>query len=348
MSLLGTIAGALGASGASGGMNLLGDVAGSWATNSAKESLNKNITQTNYKIQKKYDLWTIEQDKAYEQWWQNYLYNLQNNEYYQLAKKYATNTASWAVEGLKRAGLNPILAGIDSNLSSSTGDAQPQQSGHKVSSGSVRGASVSGGHNLSHGINLANAIQSFSASDQARSQAEINKAQATVQRETLPSQIASAKFEADKLRQESSNLAVSNEQIQANTAESLARAELIHSQAKKNAVDTYNAAKNAGLSGPFGAASRLGAEIQGPRNALERRLEEFVNRQFGVNGSDNSAKVITVQGKRNPMYYDEYFNRLDKESYYRDYSNQRSSYSDTLDHTHELLQRMRRRLERKR
>lgn len=224
MSLLGSIAGAFGSSAFSGGMNLLGDVAGSWATNSAKESLNKNITETNYKIQKKYDLWTQEQDKLYEQWWQKYLYDLQNNEYYNLSKKYAQNTASWAVEGLKKAGLNPILAGIDSNLSSSLGDANPQSSGHTVGSKSVRGASVSGGHNLSSGLNLAQSMQSFSAANLADKDVENRTLDNSIKRQTLPAVVESSRL--------------SPAQISANTAKSLTEAKYIDAQSEKVKAET--------------------------------------------------------------------------------------------------------------
>lgn len=121
-----------------------------WINNSARESLNKNITKTNLKLQKQYDLWTQQQDMAYEKWYQRYMYNLQANEYYDLAQRYGTNTASWAVEGLKKAGLNPILAGIDSNLSSSLGNASPASSSGRSSSHGVNGSapSVSGSNPL--------------------------------------------------------------------------------------------------------------------------------------------------------------------------------------------------------
>lgn len=120
---------------------------GAWATNTARESLNKNITKTNLKTQKAYDLWTQQQDMRYnkdwEQWYQNYMYGLQNNEYYNLARRYGENTATWAVNGLRKAGLNPILAAIDGNLSSNLGNASPQSSpSGRHSKGSLGGGSA--------------------------------------------------------------------------------------------------------------------------------------------------------------------------------------------------------------
>ncbi len=139
-------AGALGSALLSGASNAGSSALGSWLGNTSRESLNKNISKSNFKIQKKYDLWTQEQDKAYNKWWQNYLYNLQNNEYYELSKKYATNTAKWAVDGLKNAGLNPILAAGNYNMSSNLGNAGPSSNpSASTGKGAVRGAAVSSG-----------------------------------------------------------------------------------------------------------------------------------------------------------------------------------------------------------
>lgn len=155
MSFLATAGSALGSLAMGMGGNAAGGLFSSWLGNTSKESLNKNITRTNLKYQKQYDLWTQEQDKAYNTWWQNYLYNLQNNEYYKLSQKYATNTAKWAVDGLKNAGLNPILAAGNYNMSSNTGNASPAMSPvSSTAKGGVRGASVSAGGS-SAPVNLA-------------------------------------------------------------------------------------------------------------------------------------------------------------------------------------------------
>ncbi len=146
MSMLSSLGSALGSAAIGIGGNAVGGLFNSWLGNSAKESLNKNISKTNFKIQQKYDLWTQDQDKAYNKWWQEYLYQLQNNQYYDLSKKYATSTAKWAVEGLKNAGLNPILAAGNYNMSSNLGNAGPSLSpSASTGKGAVRGAAVSGG-----------------------------------------------------------------------------------------------------------------------------------------------------------------------------------------------------------
>lgn len=179
MSFLATAGSALGSLAMGMGGNAAGGLFSSWLGNTSKESLNKNITRTNLKYQKQYDLWTQEQDKAYNTWWQNYLYGLQNNEYYNLSKKYATNTAKWAVDGLKAAGLNPILAAGNYNMSSNTGNASPAMSPvSSTAKGAVRGASVSAGGS-SAPVNLAALSQiAATAKNNERTEAETDNIKA--------------------------------------------------------------------------------------------------------------------------------------------------------------------------
>jgi hypothetical protein len=174
-----SIAGAFGSALLSGAANSGSSAVGSWLGNTSRESLNKNISKSNFKIQKKYDLWTQEQDKAYNKWWQNYLYELQNNEYYELSKKYATNTAKWAVDGLKNAGLNPILAAGNYNMSSNLGNAGPSSSpSASTGKGAVRGAAVSSGGSAGP-VNLAALSQiEATAKSNERTEAETDNIKA--------------------------------------------------------------------------------------------------------------------------------------------------------------------------
>lgn len=182
MSMFALGAAAVGSMLAQQGAQSSGSVLNSWATNSARESLNKNITKTNLKIQKEYDKWTQAQDMAYnkewEQWYQNYLYGIQNKEYFDLSKKYATNTASWAVQGLRKAGLNPILAAIDGNLSSNMGNAGPQSSPSgrhskgSIPSGSVPSAVASSPFRLSAMQDLINSAKQGELMDAQKSNIE--------------------------------------------------------------------------------------------------------------------------------------------------------------------------------
>lgn len=143
MSILGASALALGGSALGVGANTATNALTAWSTNSARESLNKNIMTTNIKKQLNYERKSMQLDAAYEKWYQDMMYKLQANEYFDLAQRYGINTASWAVEGLKKAGLNPILAALDSNLSSSLGSASPQSSGGRRGGGSVHGSAPS-------------------------------------------------------------------------------------------------------------------------------------------------------------------------------------------------------------
>lgn len=182
----------------SGGLNIIGDVSGGWSTNSSKESLNKNVTKTNLKYQKQYDLWTQQQDKSYEKWYQNFIYDLQNEEYYNLAKKYATNSAKWAVQGLKDAGLNPILAAIDGNLSSSMGNAQPASSSGTHSGKSIHGASVSsGGKGAGNLTALSQISQSAKQVENMEKQMDINKEQSAADLQVKSAQAENLKADAD-------------------------------------------------------------------------------------------------------------------------------------------------------
>ena len=174
MSILAALASAVGGAALDGSAKAGTSALTSWLGNTAKESLNKNVTRTNLKFQKEYDLWTQEQDKKYNQWWQGYLYDLQNNEYYNLSKKYATNTAKWAVDGLRNAGLNPILAAGNYNMSSNLGNAGPSTTPlSSTAKGSVHGAAVSAGGGSSGPVNLAalSQIQSTAANTE-RTEAE--------------------------------------------------------------------------------------------------------------------------------------------------------------------------------
>lgn len=185
-SFLSSVGSAVGA----GGLSLITDITGGWSNNSAKESLNKNITKTNLKYQKQYDLWTQEQDKAYEKWYQNFIYDLQNNEYYDLAHNYGVNTAKWAVEGLKNAGLNPILASIDGNLSSNLGNAQPAASSGTHSGRSIHGASVSSGGGRTANLSALQQIQN------SAKQMEINKQQSEADLKVKDAQAANLQADA--------------------------------------------------------------------------------------------------------------------------------------------------------
>lgn len=87
------------------------------------------------------------------------------------------NTAKWAVDGLKAAGLNPILAAQNPNMSSNLGNASPSTTA--VSSGKnsgVRGAAVSSGSGGAS-RNFAAISQIMNSSKQIEMQENLQKAQ---------------------------------------------------------------------------------------------------------------------------------------------------------------------------
>lgn len=287
-----------------GGSFSLDDATFGWANNQSNRSLNKQIGQTNIKLQKSYDEWTMQQDKAYEQWWQNYLYDLQNNEYYNLARKYATNTARWAVEGLQAAGLNPVLAAQNPNMSSDLGSAGPNQSGHSISGRSPT-ASISPSR-VGVGLSLKQA-----------NAATIESANANT-----------AKTTADTKTVEASREGVVNN-LNATNAKTLAEADLVQAQADNVRVQTANSARTEGLTGWPAAAMNVGKKIGGMLDtALSRSAEDVKNfrsylksaweslrtSQQGVSDTPNSAKSLEhvpeiylppdiQRGTGKPVYY---------------------------------------------
>lgn len=238
-----------------GGSFSLDDATLGWANNQSNRSLNKAINKTNLKLQKQYDLWTQEQDKAYEQWYQDYLYSLQNNEYYKLAQKYATNTAKWAVQGLKAAGLNPILAAQNPNMSSNLGDASPSGSGHSVG-GSPAISSVAPNRN---GMQVRLNQQADALTQQQKA--------------------ATAKDLADVETVNGSRPAVL-QGLHANNAKTLAESDLLQAQAAEIRVRTQNEAKNEGLNGVFGATANFTHKIH---DVLTEQVD-------GVSNKPSSAK----------------------------------------------------------
>lgn len=348
---LGSVAAGLGSLFGSASGNTATTVANAWATNSARESLNKNITKTNFAIQKKYDLWTQQQDKLYEQWYQDYMYGLQNNQYYKLAQKYATNTAKWAVQGLKAAGLNPILAALQGNMSSNLGSAHPQPSGHSTSSGRVGSNAPASavGSNLV-GQSLAEALQSFSAADMSKSSARLKDIQSDIADKTKYASIEKAALDTDITNAQLTGQINTNEQIAANTAESQARAAVSKAQALNIAVDTLNKARNSGLDGWSGFLARFTHEYarQWDPQPGDSELEHHVSRSLGATGetqhsaqSDPGLLLHVSREGMTPWY------RRPIEDLQNGRNKRSSDVSHTLDSSHRSLERTSRLLRRR-
>lgn len=107
--------------GLSGGMSFLGSL--------GTDYLNDKNRKQNSKYALRDYAWQRELDWQYDS--KNYFNLAQryNDANYDLARRYSENSASWATTGLRKAGLNPILAysqGFNANM----GNAGVQSSGH--------------------------------------------------------------------------------------------------------------------------------------------------------------------------------------------------------------------------
>lgn len=278
-------------------------MATSWITNTARESLNKNVTKSNLKTQKSYDEWTMMQDRSQEKWMQDLYYSLQNNEYYNLARKYGENTASWAVNGLKRAGLNPILAAGNYNMSSNLGNASPAPPGSSV--GRRSSIPSAGMPSAVHApTNIAQSMQASSAAEQSKAETDKIKQETPydVFLKYLQTQVTKLMPDATK----------------ANTAETVSRAELNEAQANKIKADTEtalartagikqeteNKRHNFGINGPAGAGLSLGSRIKErlsdrgfsflPGLGLFQGVDWLLNHNGTPTDNDHSAKELKL------------------------------------------------------
>lgn len=142
---------------------------------------------------------------------------------YALARRYSENSASWAVEGLRRAGLNPILA-AGNGFNASLGF-QGQ--------GAIGGPSVP--HSSGNSFNI--------KSDADLLGAMLKAGSLDVQAST-----------ADKLKADS-DLARANSNV------AQANADNIKAQTLKTYVDAINSGRTGGLSGRFGALQALASDL---------------------------------------------------------------------------------------
>lgn len=118
---------------AAGAIAGLGSIGASLINRSSAKSATKYAAQQEWKYYQK----QRELDYAYDS---NQYFNLDKRYAdfeYELARRYAQNSAAWQVAGLRNAGLNPILAASDGNFRGTFGN------GVSRSSGSGGGSAVS-------------------------------------------------------------------------------------------------------------------------------------------------------------------------------------------------------------
>lgn len=246
---------AIGSSIGSMGSSSMADFIGGWNGNSAKESYNKNVGRTNLNLQAAYDQFSMGLAKDYDQW----LYSLADRQYFDLARKYGENTAKWAVQGLRNAGINPILAVQNGSYGSEVPQLEP--SGTFKGGGSVK---TSGATPTHHAPDLTALAQVKNANS--------NTAKADAETKTV-----------DQTRSPT----VAN--VNANNAKTVAEADLIQAQAERTRVDTENLRKNEGVNNPSAAAYNLSKKFGSA-------IKSFVERS--QDGSDDSQSVIKLEDGR--------------------------------------------------
>ena len=174
-----------------------------------------------YQLQKEFDYKYdsgkyLDLDKAYNQWYKQLEYDWK--------QRYAQNSPKWSVEGLKNAGLNPILAASSgftpSQMTSGSVTAQHRSGGSAIgNSADMHGNwDLAGG--LSGAVNTARSVSLMS------SEIKEAKAQAEVADKTVPTQIDMAKKQNELLEAQKNKAA-------SDAAASLASAE----KAKRETAD---------------------------------------------------------------------------------------------------------------
>lgn len=180
-------------------------------------------------------------DKAYNEWYKQLEYDW--------SKRYAENSAKWNVQGLKNAGLNPLLAASNGNFSSTFGNSSPVTAS-RSSSGSALGRSADMHGNRDVGSTLSNVGSTVMKAVLADSEMTQAEASANVAEQTQEANINSAKASAEKTAAEVSAVKA---QEQASKADALQKIE----QAKKTAVETFHLQRRGGYEGRAGDANNL-------------------------------------------------------------------------------------------
>lgn len=220
--------------------------------------------------------------------WQKALdYYYDENQYYDLARKYSENSAKWNVTGLRNAGLNPILAATDGNFASTYG------SGSSGGSMPSNGASQNVGFSNSHGsvTPVTESIRDFASAALSQSSAKLNSVNSDVASQTAPATVKLADANVKRVQAET-------DQIAANTARTLAdiendRARLLNDSfgvgvsfgSKENGSSSFRVGGHAVKS----AYDSLHARGQAVKSAFDKVMNFISN---GSSRSDHSSKSV--------------------------------------------------------
>lgn len=234
----------------------------------------------------------LDLDKAYNNWYKQLEYDWK--------QRYAQNSPKWSVEGLKNAGLNPILAAsggfTPSQMTSGSVTAQHRSSGSALGNS----ADMRGNWDIAGG--LAGAISSARNLSLMSSEMKEAKAKAEVASKTVPSQVEAVKKQ--------------NALLEAQTTKAASDAAASLAQAEKAKRETADLADKEGSKG-WAAEARLlardikdvGAQVlnQIKHNAndnidpgLEIKLEDgrvfdenrMYNPKFKESQQENSKKIL--------------------------------------------------------
>lgn len=126
-------------------------------------------------------------DKEYNEWYKQLEYDW--------SKRYAENSSKWQVEGLKAAGLNPLLAASNGNFASTYGNSSPVTA-KRSSGGSAIGTSADMHGNLDMAGSAAHLVDAFKKTTVLDAEATSARASANVAASTQEANINSAKADA--------------------------------------------------------------------------------------------------------------------------------------------------------
>lgn len=250
----------------------LGALNRSWSTKAAKGATKRDL----------------QNQALHENWYVRNIYPQYQEADYDMARRYAENSAQWEVQGLRNAGLNPILAATHGLGGAGVGYSAPSGS-PSGSSGYMPDGSID-----TPNLDLAEGVRDLASAAMARTDSKIK-------RDTAPSIVSSAKSDA-ALKQANVGIADATkrkieaevQQVQANTAKAFVDARnTLASQGMSS--DLFRIATRA-LVSPFDSNGRkLYRDIDGKITTLLRSD----NARSGNSAKTPPADVIEINtGKR--------------------------------------------------
>lgn len=229
----------------------------------------------------------------YDAWYAKNIYPKYQELDYEMAKRYAENSAKWEMQGLENAGLNPILA-----FSHGFGSAGTDYSAPSVGGSAPSSSSGSSGSPI--GADFGELARDVATADVADKQADVIETEGDVKKATKDSVVSSAKSDA-KLKE--ANVRVAD----ATKAKIDAEADQIRANSAKTLVDARNSLGSQGMSSDFGriAARSLVSPFDKSGRALydgiDRKIESLYRSDpvySGHSAKSSSDYIEATTGKR--------------------------------------------------